>query len=263
MSKENTIRKVEYGHVDMGGPRHIYRERLILNFVKEAKSKGHILDAGCGDGSLSIALAKYGFKVKAIDLADGFVAMLKEKAINAHLSDCIECKQGDITEIKFPADTFDGIVCGEVLEHVSDDKRVVREFNRVLKKGGVCVVTVPTNPKLWDISDEIAGHMRRYTKKDLINLFKVNGFQIEKLHFWGFPLMWFYHKTIFILWVRMMKRKNDYERDKSAFTKIGKNPLVSLLMANIFKIDNLFSGLPWGIGAVLRVRKINNLNDIP
>ncbi len=254
------IRKLEYGNVEMGGPRHLYREVLMISFLRQAMTKGLILDAGCGDGSLSIALAKHGFKVRSIDLADGFVAMLKEKAINAHLNDSIDCKQGDITKVEFPDNTFDGIVCGEVLEHVLDDKRALSEFNRVLKKGGICVITVPVNPKLWDISDVVARHVKRYTKKELISLFQDNGFRVEKIHFWGIPLMWLYHKTIFLFWVKMMKRKNDYERDKNTFTKIGKNSLVSLLIANIFKIDNLFSWLPWGIGVVLRARKVKDLS---
>jgi len=237
----------------------MYREALIVDFIKEVLSEGIILDAGCGDGSLSISLAKYGFKVKSIDLSSGFVAMLKDKAERAHLSEHIYANHDDIINLEFPDNSFDGIVCGEVLEHVSEDKKAVTEFNRVLKKGGICVITVPINPQLWDIWDVVAGHVRRYSKNELINLFQENGFLVEKLHFWGFPLMWLYHKTIFLFWVKMMKRKNDYERDKSTFTKIGKNSLVSLLIAHIFKIDNLFSWLPWGIGVVLRARKVKSL----
>lgn len=254
------VKKIEYGHTDMGGPRHYYRENLIVNLVKEIKSEGLILDAGCGDGSLSLALAKYGFKVKAFDSAEGCATMLGNKARNAHLSEYIDCRQGDVREIRFLSDTFDIIVCGEVLEHVHDDRKAVREFNRVLKTGGICVVTVPVHPGFWDISDVFAGHVRRYTKQGLFGLFRDNGFEIDKVFFWGFPLMLLYHKTVFLFWVRLMKYKNDYERDKSVFTKIGKSPFLSLLIANIFKIDNLFFWLPWGIGVALRARKVKDLN---
>lgn len=254
-----TIKEIEYGLVDMGGPRHLYREGLILSFLKKSLSAGLILDAGCGGGSLSISLAKQGFKVRSVDLADGFVQMLKEKASEANLIGRIDCRQGDITKSGFPDRTFDGVVCGEVLEHIPDDRSAVREFNRVLKSGGVCVITVPVNPKLWDIWDTVARHIRRYTKEELTQLFQDNGFQVEEIHFWGIPLLWLYHKTIFLSWVKLMRRKNDYEKDKSAFTQAGKNILVSLLIANIFKLDNLFSWLPWGIGAVLRARKVRDL----
>lgn len=259
MIEENTIKKVEYGSVGIGGPRHLYRQGLILDLLRKAAFKGSILDAGCGDGSLSISLAKRGFKVSSVDLAGGFVEMLKEKAKKAGLADLIDCRQGDITKLGFPDRAFDGVVCGEVLEHIQDDSRVAREFNRVLKIGAICVVTVPVNPKLWDMSDVAARHVRRYTKNELIRLFQDNGFQVEKTHFWGIPLMWLYHKTIFIFWVKLMRQKDDFERDKSAFTQAGKNIFVSLLIANIFKIDNLFSWLPWGIGVALRARKVRDL----
>lgn len=255
MPEENKFKKLEYGCLELGGPRHLYRERLIINFLEEAKSEGVILDAGCGDGSLSIALAKNGFKVMSMDSAAGCVKMLNEKIKKNGLANNVDCRQGDITKLDYPEGFFDGIVCGEVLEHVPDDKAAVVEFKRVLKKGGVCVISVPTNPKMWDIGDEIAGHVRRYKKEEIISLFQNNGFAVEKIRFWGFLLMWLYHKTVFLPWVKITNNSSS-ERSGNILTKIGQNSLVSSLIANIFKIDSLFSWLPSGMGAVLRARKV-------
>jgi predicted SAM-dependent methyltransferase len=49
----------------------------------------------------------------------------------------------DITDIHYPDESFDAIYCSHVLEHVSDDRKAMREFRRVLKIGGWAVIMVP------------------------------------------------------------------------------------------------------------------------
>lgn len=49
----------------------------------------------------------------------------------------------DITDIQYPAQSFDVIYCSHVLEHVQDDRRAMREFHRVLKSDGWAIVLVP------------------------------------------------------------------------------------------------------------------------
>ena len=51
----------------------------------------------------------------------------------------------DIQKIPFPEQFFDLILCNHVLEHVPDDRKAMREFYRVLKKGGMAIITVPIN----------------------------------------------------------------------------------------------------------------------
>jgi len=49
----------------------------------------------------------------------------------------------NITDIDYPDRTFDVILCNHVLEHVDDDRRAMREFNRVLKDDGWAILVVP------------------------------------------------------------------------------------------------------------------------
>ena len=58
----------------------------------------------------------------------------------------------DITEIEYPDHSFDGILCSHVLEHVPDDRKAMREFQRVLKPGGWALIMVPLqlNPTVED-----------------------------------------------------------------------------------------------------------------
>ncbi len=49
----------------------------------------------------------------------------------------------DITDIQYPDNLFDVVYCSHVLEHVCDDRKAMREFNRVLKSNGWAVFLVP------------------------------------------------------------------------------------------------------------------------
>jgi SAM-dependent methyltransferase len=80
----------------------------------------------------------------------------------------------DITDIQYPDETFDVIYCSHVLEHVSDDKRAIREFCRVLKSDGWAVLLVPiTSDKTFEDASVVdpserlklfgqEDHVRRY-----------------------------------------------------------------------------------------------------
>jgi SAM-dependent methyltransferase len=54
----------------------------------------------------------------------------------------------DITDIRFPNEKFDVIYCSHVLEHVVEDKKALKEFNRVLKSDGYAILLVPIQPGL-------------------------------------------------------------------------------------------------------------------
>jgi len=55
--------------------------------------------------------------------------------------------QMDITDIQYPADTFDIVYCSHVLEHVPDDRRAMSELCRVLKPGGWAILQVPLSSR--------------------------------------------------------------------------------------------------------------------
>lgn len=75
----------------------------------------------------------------------------------------------DIADISFPDEIFDVIYCSHVLEYVPDDKRAIREFYRVLKKGGWAILLVPiTAEKTEELSTiDLAERLRLYGQEDL------------------------------------------------------------------------------------------------
>jgi SAM-dependent methyltransferase len=80
----------------------------------------------------------------------------------------------------------------DVLEHVEHDGAAVTEFRRVLRPGGLAVVTVPASMRLWSDWDVSLHHFRRYDRGNLCALFG-EGWTIERVAYvnsLAFPLVW-------------------------------------------------------------------------
>jgi ubiquinone/menaquinone biosynthesis C-methylase UbiE len=255
-SDRKAVPKFQWGAVETGGARHLYRENLIVQAVVESLPGGRVLDAGCGSGSLVIRLARHGFKVDGIDLSEESLSLGQKRIEEMGLEDRASLRRGDVTHTDFLDETFDGIVCGEVLEHLAGDVAAVCEFNRILKSGGICVVTVPAKPELWNIDDQWGGHVRRYEETQLRGLFEENCFHIKQLRCWGFPIMRMYRRLVYIPWVKRVARKSPVEQREDPLTKIGLNGRLSHLIAGIFKMDELFEHPRWGIGFMVVAEKM-------
>jgi SAM-dependent methyltransferase len=81
-----------------------------------------------------------------------------------------EAMVADITRLPFEDQSFDLVVCSEVLEHVPDDTQALKELLRVAKSK--VLITVPAHAYLWTDSDVLLLHHRRYSQKELLDLIK-------------------------------------------------------------------------------------------
>lgn len=95
-----------------------------------------------------------------------------------------------LTDIRYPDESFDVILCSHVLEHVQDDRKAMREFHRVLKPDGWAILLVPItadktfeDPSIVDPQARLAAfgqedHVRRYGP-DYIDRLREAGFTVE------------------------------------------------------------------------------------
>ncbi len=254
-----TIQPTHWGETEIRGPVHLFRERLLIRLFRALLPQGRILDAGCGSGSLALDLCRAGYQVEAIEYSRQFVERVQQKIALHGLEGRLVVRQGSIADLDYEDNSFDGLVCGEVLEHIAPDQggdsAAVRGFYRVLKPGAPCVVSVPLNPSLWDHSDEWAGHVKRYTREMLVDLFSGQGFEVGQLRVWGFPLGRLYHRLLFAPWLQHTSTQKREDREERLDTRAAGNQALVKLIAGILRFDELFWRWPWGRGVVLCARR--------
>ena len=139
------------------------------------------LDMGCSSGYMLEDVLRSFPKVNAIG-ADYFSAGLLQ--CHQRLPD-IPLLQMDLVNCQFSDNSFDVITCLNVLEHINNDELAIDQLYRITKPRGVIVLTVPTMPNLYDMHDEIYGHVRRYKLNDLEQKICSAGFKILKSNYFG------------------------------------------------------------------------------
>lgn len=77
--------------------------------------------------------------------------------------------------------TFDTVVCLNVVEHLEDDVGTLRNIWNVLDDGGRAIILVPCGPRLYGTLDEVLGHCRRYTENQLVDVSQRAGFHVERV----------------------------------------------------------------------------------
>lgn len=177
-------------------------KRRARRIIKELNLKegDEVIDLGCGDGfylhllsSLPLKLKLLGFEYDKIVLENAKKNLKNKK---------VKFLWGDIQRMPFKNNSFGKVILTEVLEHVPDDRKSLWEIYRIMKRGGILLITVPNFrfPFLWDpinwvlqniFGTQIGGtgffagiwarHLRLYKKENLEKLIKQAGFKVEEV----------------------------------------------------------------------------------
>lgn len=102
-----------------------------------------VLDVCCGSGASAIPAAELvgpGGSVTGVDLAENLLELARDKARQQQL-DNIRFQSGDMTQLRFAADSFDAVVCVFGIFFVPDMEAALRELKRVLRTGGKLAIT--------------------------------------------------------------------------------------------------------------------------
>jgi len=177
--------------IHLGHPSYLWRagQERRLNLVRQyvPLDGRRILDVGCGLGMYTEALRRCSAQVYGVEVE-------LERAVQA-LDRATGIAQAVGEALPFASDTFDLVFSNEVLEHVTDDRQVVREMVRVARPGAYIVTFAPNRLWPWEthgvywrgryrfgniplinylptaLRNRLAWHVRAYTRRGLLSLF--------------------------------------------------------------------------------------------
>jgi ubiquinone/menaquinone biosynthesis C-methylase UbiE len=118
----------------------------VLSYVMPGMK---VLDAGCGDGVLSLMMAEKGAVVTGTDLSVPNIDSSKHRAREAGLEHKVSFMVADLENLPFEDNTFDLVVSSHVLEHIPDFDKGLREVMRVTKSRAVVAIPTIVNPCSW------------------------------------------------------------------------------------------------------------------
>jgi ubiquinone/menaquinone biosynthesis C-methylase UbiE len=111
-----------------------------------------ILDVGAGNLRDSLPLSQCSATVCALDLS---AKMLQEGLRSVGIGEGPSCVQGSALSLPFSSESFDKILCSEVVEHIPGFQAVFPEFRRCLKAGGVLVLTTPNWSSMYGLNRKL------------------------------------------------------------------------------------------------------------
>ena len=175
-----------------------------------------VLDLGCGEGRHVISIYLEGdVDVVGVDLCLNDLAAAKEKSQpfidkdNDNKSFNLSC--ANALALPFADNSFDKVICSEVLEHIPDFEGALKEIERILKPGGQFCASVPRFWPEWvcwhysdDYHENEGGHVRIFLEKQLRRKIENNGFRFYHRH-WAHAL----HSPYWMLQCMDWKNKDD------------------------------------------------------
>ncbi len=218
------------------------RRNAILSHVVRVPHNVSIVDVGCAGGSLIKDLRKKGYTdVRGIDTSKDAVMYCASHGIT-------EVELGDARALPFPDQSMDVVIASDTLEHIEDDGKALREWQRVLKPHGLAIVYVPAFSFLWSTHDQTNLHYRRYTKYILTERLRTAGFTIQDASYWNMTLFIpLYCLRIIQNIVQKLKKNNSVSHTES----VRSYPLLNTLLYILLRSENflLAHGIhfPFGI----------------
>jgi len=154
-----------------------YRERRhLLARALEGLEPGTALDVGAAGGGNTRVLRAAGWRACALEYGPEGAQVCRERGLPV--------LRADATCLPVAPGSLDLVVAFDILEHIVDDAAAAAGVFRALRPGGTFLVAVPCDPELFSDHDVAVGHVRRYTRPELLDLLAGVGFAVEDVRSW-------------------------------------------------------------------------------
>ena len=203
-----------------------------------------VLDVGCGTGATLKVLRESG-EVVGLDASTEALGYSRRRGHR-------QLVQARGEELPIASAAVEIVTALDLLEHIPDDGAALREFARVLRPGGLLILTVPAGPFLWSEHDEALDHLRRYRRAELQRMLEAAGFVTELLS----PAIAALFLPVAALRLLQRVRRRKKGRPQTAFI-IPPRPINWLLIA-LLTLESRYLmhfDLPLGVSLVAVARK--------
>ena len=235
----SNLEKVETLHWYYVGKRNIVQHWLAKKCKLDSRLK--LLDCGAGSGAFAASMQKSVMVVAMDDHEESLEILHKRLPPEAVF-------RGSCTSIPFNDDSFDAVTALDVLEHIPAHQDAANEMIRVLRPGAPIVITVPAMMSLWSDWDISLHHQRRYTRAELLSLFRHLPVKIDHCSYINvlvMPLVWLVRKV----------RAIGFRTGSRAEDHIPVMPINWLLRQVFVLLANLRIQIPFGVGLILVAHK--------
>lgn len=220
------------------------RRRLVqsvLGSSRGADDRGPLIDVGCGTGDNTAALATaWGGPVLGTDLS---LYAMKAGGAKGVLMAYAE-------QLPFESGSAGAITSMDVVEHLDDDVVGLREYRRVLRPGGLLLLTVPAYQWLWSEHDVRAAHRRRYVARTLTAAVTTAGFAVERTT---------YFNSFLVPPAAMLRRTPLRRFAGETDEEVGESsPFVGKVMNGLSRAEHRWTRrhrLPFGLSILLTARR--------
>jgi len=236
----------EYANLEQQEERHWYYAgkrdiaRGWLERVRPPAPEDLLLDCGAGTGRFAQLMAA-SCRVMVLDDHEESLRLLRKK----FRPEQVLSLAGD--QVPLPARSLEYVTALDVLEHTPDDRAVVAGFARLLKPGGIALVTVPAGMALWSDWDVGLHHYRRYSRGELVALFPAAQWELLHVNYTNvvvYPAVWLLRR-----WRRWLPGRARSEDRMPA-------PWINALLRGIFvRMAFWTSPLPFGVSLILVARR--------
>jgi SAM-dependent methyltransferase len=242
----------EYDNIAALEQEHWYyagKRRFVRDWIQKARPpqrENVLLDCGAGTGAFAKEMEGQ-CRVLVLDDHEEALRYLRSR----FRPDQILSLAGD--QVPLPDGSLEYVTALDVLEHVPDDGAVVRGFHRLLKPGGLTVVTVPASMALWSDWDVALHHFRRYERAQLRALFPSSDWEVLHANYTNvlvYPAVWAVRK--WRGWRQDPGRKAAVNRTED---RVPPGWLNALLRAQFTALAHWRVPFPFGVSLVLVARR--------
>lgn len=243
-SEYTNLERVEEAHWYYAGKREIVRR--WLGRVRPFAQGDRLLDCGAGTGRFAKEMEAH-CDVLALDDHEEALRLLRTR----FKAQQILSLSGD--QVPLPDASLEYVTALDVLEHVPDDVAVVRGFHRLLKPGGVAVITVPAGMALWSDWDVVLHHFRRYSRPQLRALFPEAEWEVRYVNYtnvFAYPAVWLLRR-----WRKWFPASSDRAGAQRAEDRVPSGP-VNAVLRRLFVAPAFWRvPFPFGVSLLLVARK--------